>query len=63
MSAKKVVVQFPISNTADLDRWFKAEESLYQAFAQANDGYVDGHDVGQERFNIYVHVKTSWGRS
>jgi len=61
VSAKKVIVQFPFVDAADLDRWFQIEETLHQAFAQANDGYVDGHDVGEGRFSIYIHVKSTWG--
>lgn len=61
MSTKKVIVQFPFVDAADLDRWFKIEETLHQAFSQANDGYVDGHDIGEGRFNIYVHVRSAWG--
>ena len=61
MSSKKVIVQFPVADASDLDRWFGIEETLHQAFGQANDGYVDGHDVGDGRFNIYINVKSSWG--
>lgn len=27
---------------------------------QCNDGFVDGHDVGQGTFNIFIHVRSSW---
>jgi hypothetical protein len=61
VSTKKVIVQFSFADPAELDRWFKIEETLHQAFEQANDGYVDGHEVGEGRFNIYIHVRSVWG--
>lgn len=37
------------------------EETLIQAFSQNNFAVVDGHDIGQEKFNIYIVPKDSWG--
>ena len=56
----KVIVQFKIDESSDIDRLFHIEETLFQAFSQCNDGYVDGHDIGQDKFNIFIHVRGSW---
>jgi hypothetical protein len=37
------------------------EETLIQAFSQNDFAVVDGHDVGQGKFNIYVVPKAGWG--
>ncbi len=57
---KKVIVQFKMDESSDVDRLFQIEETLFQAFSQCYDGYVDGHDIGQDKFNIYIHVRGSW---
>lgn len=56
----KVVVQFKTDAAADFDRLLHIEETLLQAFSQCNDGFVDGHDIGQGTFNIFIHVRGSW---
>jgi|SRR6185295_453274 len=58
--ANKVIVQFKVEASSDLDRLFHIEETLHQAFSQCNDGFVDGHDIGQAKFNIFIHVRGSW---
>ncbi|OOG36807.1 hypothetical protein B0E51_14400 [Rhodanobacter sp. C05] len=60
MMANKVIVQFKTDASSDLDRLFHVEETLFQAFSQCNDGFVDGHDIGQGKFNIFIHVQSSW---
>jgi len=56
----KVIVQLKADASTDLDRLFHIEETLFQAFSQCNDGYVDGHDIGEGKFNIFIHVRGSW---
>jgi hypothetical protein len=61
MGKNKVIVQFKAEAQDDLDRLFQIEETLFQAFSQCNDGIVDGHDIGQGKFNIFIHPRKSWG--
>src|SRR6476620_11139902 len=61
MGVDKVIVQFRTGASSELDRLFHIEETLVQAFSQSNDGFVDGHDVGQVTFNIFIHPRKSWG--
>jgi hypothetical protein len=56
----KVIVQFNTAVSNDVDRLFQIEETLHQAFSQSNDGFVDGHDVGQGKFNIFIHTRSAW---
>ena len=47
-----------------MDRLFKIEETLYRGFGQNTlnkFAIVDGHDIGEGRFNIYIHPKGPWG--
>lgn len=60
MAANKVIVQFRTDATGNLDRLYQVEETLFQAFSQCNDGIVDGHDIGQGKFNIFINVRNSW---
>jgi hypothetical protein len=46
---------------ADFDRLLHVEETLIQAFSQNNFAEVDGHDVGQGRFNIFIYPTSTWG--
>jgi hypothetical protein len=56
----KVIVQFTMHEGTNVDALFSIEESLHQAFRQSRDGYVDGHDIGQGKFNIFIHVRGPW---
>ena len=60
LPVNKVIVQFKVDASSDFDRLFHIEETLVQAFSQCNDGYVDGHDIGEDKFNIFIHVRSSW---
>lgn len=57
---KQVIVQFHIADKFDLDRCYEIDEALDQAFSHTSDGVVDGHDVGEGRFNIYIDIQSSW---
>jgi len=61
MGKNKIVVQFNAENQSDLDRLFQIEETLFQAFSQCYDGVVDGHDIGQGKFNIFITPSSTWG--
>jgi len=56
----QLIVQFETSVTP-LDRCYAIEETLHQAFSQASDGFVDGHDIGEHRFNVFIIPSRSWG--
>ena len=61
MGKNKVVVQFKAEDPSDLDRLFQIEETLFQAFSQCYDGVVDGHNIGQGKFNIFITPSSAWG--
>jgi hypothetical protein len=61
MNRNMVIVQFKVERRSDYDRFVAIEGSLIQAFSQCDDGVVDGHDVGQNRFNIFIYPRRSWG--
>ena len=60
MAKNKVIVQFRAEDPTDLDRLFQIEETLFQAFSQCYDGVVDGHDIGEGKFNIFIIPSSSW---
>lgn len=61
MAVTQLIVQFSFPGTGDYDRLIAVEESLIQAFAQRNPfAEVDGHDVGQGRFNIFIKPLGTW---
>jgi hypothetical protein len=57
---KVLVVQFPCSSAEDFELLLAIEETLIQAFSQNNYAVVDGHDVGEGRFNIFIHPSGAW---
>jgi hypothetical protein len=62
MSRDQVIVQLPVTETTSFDALLGIEEALIQAFAQRNPfAEVDGHDIGQGRFNIFINPTGSWG--
>lgn len=61
MSRDQVIVQLPVSETTSFDALLKIEETLIQAFEQRNPfAEVDGHDIGQGRFNIFINPTGAW---
>jgi hypothetical protein len=44
-----------------LDALLHVEETLIQAFSQNSFAEVDGHDIGQGRFNIFIYPTSTWG--
>jgi len=62
MSRDQVIVQLPVTEVTSFDSLLSIEESLIQAFAQRNPfAAVDGHDIGQGKFNIFINPTGSWG--
>jgi hypothetical protein len=62
MATPQLIVQLPYYGPEDYDRLIQLEESLIQAFAQRNPfAEVDGHDLGEGRFNIFVTPRNGWG--
>ena len=53
----------PTSHTesTSLDSLLHVEETLVQAFSQNSFAEVDGHDIGDGRFNIYIYPTDTWG--
>lgn len=61
MAAPQVIVQFAFRGPEDFARLVHVEDTLIQAFAQRNPfAEVDGHDVGQGRFNIFIRPTGAW---
>lgn len=62
MAEPQLIVQLPFDGADDYDRLIAVEESLINAFAQRNPfAEVDGHDMGQGRFNIFIRPMGTWG--
>lgn len=62
MTRNQVIVQFPFTEQSSLDSFLELEEAFINLFAQRNPyAEVDGHDVGQGKFNIFIVPKGSWG--
>jgi hypothetical protein len=62
MADTQLIIQLPFAGSEDFDRLMQIEESLINAFAQHNPfAEVDGHDVGEGRFNIFLKPKGTWG--
>lgn len=60
MSRNQLIVQLPFLNPGDWEALVRVEETLVQAFSQNDCAVVDGHDVGQEKFNIFIYPKGAW---
>ena len=58
---KCLYVQFEIRKGVQPEDFYAIEDTLFQAFEQNNFAVVDGHDVGQGRFNIFIFPKGAWG--
>jgi len=50
----QVVLQWPASSVDDFDRMVEIEESLIERLSAQCE--VDGHDIGAEETNIFVHT-------
>lgn len=56
----KVIVQLTVSEETDFDGLIHVEDALIQAFLKDRVAEVDGHDIGSDRFNIYIHLSNDW---
>ncbi len=61
MTKNQLIVQLPVNESTDFDALIHVEETLIQAFSQNNLAEVDGHDIGEGKFNIFIFPKGSWG--
>lgn len=61
MSRNQLIVQFPVTGSSEFAALMHIEETLIQAFSQNNFAEVDGHDLGEGKFNIFIFPKSSWG--
>lgn len=61
MSRNQLIVQLLVEDSTSFDDLLRVEETLVQAFLQNNFAEVDGHDIGQGKFNIFIYPKGAWG--
>jgi hypothetical protein len=60
-ASRQLVDQLPLTEAAGVDSLIRVEETLVQAFAQNEYAVVDGHDMAENKFNIYILPKGAWG--
>ena len=56
----KLIVQIEIAEETDFDELISIEEALIQALLGDREAAVDGHDIGEGRFNIFIHLGAGW---
>jgi hypothetical protein len=56
----KLVVQLPMSEDTDFDQLIHVEEALLKALLKGRLAVVDGHDMGEDRFNIFIRLEENW---
>jgi hypothetical protein len=56
----KIIVQFVLGDDTDFDELLNIEAALGLALLQDRSAVVDGHDIGEGRFNIYIHPQGGW---
>ncbi len=57
MSENQVAVQFVINDSTDFDSLIHIEDVLTLAFLGDASAIVDGHDIGQGKFNVLLFAK------
>lgn len=60
MGRNQLIVQFAFHEGADFDALIHIEDALIQAFEQNRCAVVDGHDLGEGKFNIFLIPRDSW---
>jgi len=60
MPRNQLIVQLPITESTSLDSLLHIEETLIQAFSQNSFAVIDGHDIGQSKFNIFIYPTSTW---
>jgi hypothetical protein len=56
----RMIVQFAIGNDTDFDELINIEDALGLALLPDRSAVVGGHDIGEGRFNIYIHPQRGW---
>jgi hypothetical protein len=56
IAMNKLVVQLPIDSNTDFDSLLHVEETLSRTFGLEGDAQVDGHEIGEGRFNILIRA-------
>jgi hypothetical protein len=56
----KLIVQLPIDAGTDFDGLIEIEEALIRALSTNRTAEVDGHDIGEGKFNVFVHLRKGW---
>lgn len=59
-TGEQLVVQLAVSESTDFDSLINVENGIIQMFEQDHGALVDGHDIGQGRFNIFIRPSASW---
>ena len=54
MVAERLVVQLPVSESTDFDSLIDIENALTIAFLDDRAAAVEGHQLGQGRFNLFI---------
>src|SRR5262245_5652929 len=55
----KIIVQLKVDASTDFDDLIGVEEALLLDLQQVPGVDVDGHDIGQGRFNVFIHLNGS----
>jgi hypothetical protein len=56
----QLVVQLPLSESMDFDALIGIEDGLIDLFKGNGQVAVDGHDIGQGQFNVFVRSDEPW---
>jgi hypothetical protein len=56
----KIIVQFALGADTDFDDLIQVEDTLILELLADRSAGVDRHDIGEARFNIYIHLKQGW---
>jgi hypothetical protein len=54
MAAERLVVQLPVSESTDFDSLIDLENALTLSFLKDKAAAVDGHEIGQGWFNVFI---------
>lgn len=60
MARNQLIVQLRAETAEEFERCVEVEDALIQAFSQNTFAEVDGHDVGDGRFNIFIYPTDTW---
>ena len=56
----KLIVQLQIDADTDFDGLIDIEEALIRALSTDRTAEVDGHDIGEGKFNVFIHLSRGW---